>query len=55
MLSIFFAILTIADMQDDASDMLRFLLKYSEMGKKKDFLAYFLSFLARALIRLVLA
>ena len=33
MLSILFEILTCDDMQDDASDMLRFLLKYQEMVK----------------------
>ena len=33
MLSILFEILASDDMQDDASDMLRFLLKYQEMVK----------------------
>ena len=35
MLSILFEILTNDEMQDDASDMVRFLLKYSEMIKIK--------------------
>ena len=52
-LSILFAILTIDDMQDDAPDILRFLLKYYEMVKietKTLFFAHFVSFLVEALL-----
>ena len=47
MLSILFAISTIDDMQDVASDMLRFLLsikKWSKFDQKTYFLAHFVSF-----------
>ena len=52
-MSILFAILTIDDMQDDAPDILRFLLKYYEMVKietKTLFFAHFVSFLVEALL-----
>ena len=54
MLPILFEILTSDDMQDDASDMLPFLLKYSEMvkngAKKLFFYSYFVTFFVYALL-----